>query len=153
MGYSIPRSPRGIDGDRLLRVAVLATDERVREAALALPPPFEVTLHSTKLEALRSIGIHGCDIAVAELELGGFDFARDLRGHPKGEQIRVVMLCDRPHDRWVSFQGGADEVVVKPLPDTTSLLRAIESALRSERASRTGDARSEGMGNSPNIAS
>lgn len=111
----------------------MSDDERVRSAARSLPSErFAVSLHDGTGAALRAIAREGAEVVVVELQLGqsgGFAFARDLAGDPATSAVRVVMLCDRPHDRWLSRQAGAHAVVVKPLPDTSTLAEAIEEAL------------------------
>jgi hypothetical protein len=43
--------------------------------------------------------------------------------------LPLVMLCDRPHDRWLCHQAGAQQVIVKPLPDPMALLLALDAVL------------------------
>lgn len=113
-------------------VHVLALDERIREAARALESSrFEVTFSSNRAEAIAAVESSQPDIVVIDLILGGFDVARDLRARPHLD-VKLIMFCDRPHDRWLCRQAGAQEVIVKPLADVSSLLQAIESV-----ASRT----------------
>lgn len=113
-----------------MKVHVLAHDERLRQAARSLSPKrFEVSYSSNRAEALSVISDMGCDLAIIELEGGGFGVARDLRADPRTKDARVVMVCDRPHDRWLCLQAGADEVLVKPLQDVMTLMKAIDSVL------------------------
>jgi len=72
---------------------------------------------------------------IAELSLEGFAFAKDLRDRPYGDSIAIILLCDREQDRWLCKQAGADEVIVKPLPDTSTLLRAVDAAVRTKNPS------------------
>lgn len=107
----------------------MAEDRRIREAARALDADsFEVSLSSTPFEALTSAQV-GFEVAVIELRLNGFSVARELRENPKTAGARIVMLPDRAHDEWLCRQAGADFVIVKPLPDTSTLERAITSIL------------------------
>ena len=74
--------------------------------------------------------------AVLELQMGdygGFALAKDLRALPSMSDLPLVMLCDRPHDRWLCRQAGAAEVIVKPMPDPTVLLDAVDAALPASR--------------------
>lgn len=113
-----------------VHVHVLSDDERVREFARGLDPArYEVSFSSHRYEALVQVKKKPCDIAVIELELGGFGATKDLRALQTVRYIRVVMLCDRAHDRWLSLQAGADAVIVKPLQDLLQLQNAIELLL------------------------
>lgn len=109
-------------------VHVLTSDDRVREAARALNSDrFQVTFSTNREQALSLTHEKGCDVAVIDLEGGGFGTTRDLHARESTKHTRVVMLCDRPHDRWLCFQAGATAVIVKPLPDVLTLTAAIES--------------------------
>jgi CheY-like chemotaxis protein len=111
-------------------VHVLALDERIREAARALDPSrFTVAFSSNRAEAIAAVDSARPDIVVIDLVLGGFDVARDLRARPHLD-VKLVMFCDRPHDKWLCRQAGAQEVIVKPLADLDSLLQAVESAMK-----------------------
>jgi DNA-binding response OmpR family regulator len=107
-----------------IRVHVLSTDRRVQDAAKALPATYSVGFSTDKWEALREIETRA-DIAVIELDLGGFGVTRDIRERTTDRHVRVVMLCSRPHDRWLCKQAGADEVLIKPLSDTSVLIKAV----------------------------
>ena len=120
---------------RYLRVQVLATDSRVVQSARALPTErFGAGFSSDRLHALTRTD-QGCDVVIAELSLEGFAFAKDLRDRPYGDSIAIILLCDREQDRWLCKQAGADEVIVKPLPDTSTLLRAVDAAVRTKNPS------------------
>lgn len=106
------------------RVHVLSDDRKIREAARALPARFETSFSQDRLEALLAIE-NGGDIAVIELDLGGFGVAKEIRERTPNRHVRIVMICSRPHDRWLCRQAGADEVLVKPLRDTSLLTRAV----------------------------
>ena len=106
------------------RVHVLSTDRRVQDAASSLPDSYSVTFSTDKWEALGKIETEA-DTAVIELDLGGFGITRDIRDRTPDRHVRVVMLCSRPHDRWLCKQAGADEVLIKPLRDTSDLVRAV----------------------------
>lgn len=117
------------------RVQVVSDDDRVTKAARSLPDEYDVTISRNREQALAAIDKQGCDVAVLELEGGGFGTAKDLRANNATREARVVLLCDRPHDRWLCFQAGADEVIVKPLRDVLTLANAIESARRDIKTS------------------
>lgn len=114
-----------------LKVVVLAEDGRIRETAAGLPDRFEVTFSTDMESALRDVAKNGCDIAIVELALNGFAFAKDLPTNPD-HQAHLIMICERPEDRWLSQQAGAAQVLVKPLSDPSILLEAIEAALADE---------------------
>lgn len=117
-----------------LEVRVLSVDPRVLGAAEALPADrFHVSSYSEMLELLQA-SRGGCDIAMLDLALAGFATAKDLRAMEGGEKILVVMFCERDQDRWVCLQSGADAVVTKPLPDTSTLRTAIEAAMLSRES-------------------
>lgn len=122
-GYDSPMSQ--------LKVLVLAEDGRIRETAAGLPARFEVAFTTDMESALREVAKNGCDIAIVELALNGFAFAKDLPPIP-GRQARLIMICERSEDRWLSHQAGAAQVLVKPLSDPSVLLEAIEAALADE---------------------
>lgn len=110
-------------------VHVLSDDQRVVHAARSLAPRFNVTFSENRQEALETMEREGADVAIVELELGGFGVVKDIRGRNSISDARVVMLCDRPHDRWLCKQAGADEVLVKPLSDLSVLAKTVESLL------------------------
>lgn len=107
-----------------IKVHVLSDDRKIREATGGLPARFVTTFSEDRLEALRAIE-NEVDIAVIELDLGGFGIAKEVRERTPNRRVRIVMICSRPHDRWLCRQAGADEVLVKPLRDTSLLTRAI----------------------------
>lgn len=106
------------------KVHVLSEDPRVLDAARALPARFDTSFSDNRLEALRIIE-EGADIAVICLDLGGFGIAKEVRDATPDRPLRIVMLCSRPHDRWLCREAGADEVLIKPLRDTSLLARAV----------------------------
>ena len=114
-------------------VHIFTDDARVRLAGEALPAQrFDVTYSSTAGEALAEVRRTHPSVAVLELRVGdygGFALAKDLHNLPSMGDLPVVMLCDRPHDRWICRQAGAAEVIVKPIPDPSVLLGALEAAL------------------------
>lgn len=118
-----------------IRVQVVSDDERVTRAARSLPDEYEVTISPYREQALATIEKQGCDVAVLELEGGGFATAKDLRANKETRHARIVMLCDRPHDRWLCYQAGADEVIVKPLLDVLTLTNAIKSVQKLAKTS------------------
>ena len=89
-----------------------------------MPASYSVAFSTDKWEALRAIET-GAEIAVIELDLGGFGITRDIRERTNDRHVRIVMLCSRPHDRWLCKQAGADQVLIKPLGDTSVLTNAI----------------------------
>jgi DNA-binding response OmpR family regulator len=115
-------------------VLIVSADERVREAGWALPPSrFEVMFASTAQEALAQATQYPPEIAVLELhvgDFGGFALAKALREVPGLQDVQIVMLCDRPHDRWISRQAGAAAVLVKPIDDPSDLRGALDAVLQ-----------------------
>jgi CheY-like chemotaxis protein len=107
-----------------VRVHVFSSDERIREAAGALPSRYSATFSSDKWQALKDIA-HNANVAVIELDLGGFGVTKEIRERTRDRHVRVIMLCSRPHDRWLCKQAGADEVLVKPLSDVSLLVNAV----------------------------
>lgn len=117
----------------LVGVHVFTDDDRVREAARSLPAArYSVTYSSTAPEAIAEVRRSSPAAAVLELRVGdygGFALAKDLHALPSMESLALVMLCDRPHDRWLCRQAGARAVLVKPIPDPMALLDALDAAL------------------------
>lgn len=110
---------------------VLATDERVLGAARSLPSDrFEVFSTNDPRVALREAG-RG-ELALVDLDLNGFSVVRELKDRER--DVAVVMFCPRLQDVWLCRQAGADEVLLRPLRDTSELLRAVESILQAARA-------------------
>jgi DNA-binding response OmpR family regulator len=109
-----------------VRVHVLSSDERIREAARALPSNYSVSFSTDKWEGIHEIA-RNAEIAVIELDPGGFGVTKEIRERSRDRKVRVIMICSRPHDRWLCKQAGADEVLVKPLSDISQLTRAITS--------------------------
>lgn len=109
-----------------IRVHVLSRDERVIRAGRSLPAEgYEVTSSPSATEAVPDV--YRCDIAVIDLERGGFSTVSAIRAR-SGGRVRAIMLCDRPHDVWLCKQAGADEVLVKPLDDPSALTSVILAA-------------------------
>ena len=112
---------------------MVTDDERTKEAGRALPPErFEVAFASSAQEALAEVLRYPPEVAVLDLhvgDFGGFALAKELRDIPDIAPVQLVMLCDRPHDRWLCRQAGAVAVLVKPVDDPTDLLDALDAAL------------------------
>jgi DNA-binding response OmpR family regulator len=122
----MPRRDRAI-------VLIVSEDQRVIEAGKALPADrFVVTFVATAQEALAEAMNNRPEVAVLELhvgDFGGFALAKELRDLPEMTPFALIMLCDRPHDRWLCRQAGAAAVIVKPVADPTELLSALDSVL------------------------
>lgn len=122
--------------DRII-VHLVSADERVRQAARSLPPDrFDVSFSGSAQEALAWVMQNPPEVAVMELHIGdygGFALAKDFRNLPSLANLPLVMLCERPHDRWLCHQAGAAQVLVKPLSDPSILLDALEAALAPAR--------------------
>ena len=121
------------EGASPVGVHIVTDDDRVRQAGRSLPADrFAVTFSASATDALAQVRKTRPSVAVLELRLGdygGFALAKDLHALPSMRDLPLVMLCDRPHDRWLCRQAGAREVIVKPLPDPTVLLDALDGAL------------------------
>jgi CheY-like chemotaxis protein len=117
----------------LLGVHVFTDDDRIRQAARSLPAArYSVTYSDTAPDAIDEVRKSRPAVAVLELRVGdygGFALAKDLHALPSMGNLPLVMLCDRPHDRWLCHQAGARQVIVKPLPDPMVLLLALDAAL------------------------
>jgi DNA-binding response OmpR family regulator len=118
--------------DRVI-VHIVSADERVRQAGRDLPEErFDVTFAANAQEALSEAMQDHPEVAVIELhvgDFGGFALAKELRDIPGMAEFRLIMLCDRPHDRWLCRQAGAAEVIVKPIADPSELLNALDAVL------------------------
>jgi DNA-binding response OmpR family regulator len=114
-------------------VHVFTDDDRIRQAARSLPAArYVVTYSHTAPDAIDEVRKSRPALAVLELRVGdygGFALAKDLHALPSMHKLPLVMLCDRPQDRWLCHQAGAQQVIVKPLPDPMSLLLAVDAAL------------------------
>ncbi|HEU5001941.1 MAG TPA: response regulator [Actinomycetota bacterium] len=123
----MPRTDRPI-------VLIVTTDARVLQAAHSLPQDrFEVGYARSSQEALAVARQDPPEVAVLELrsgDFGGFALAKELRDIPGMPPFKLVMTCDRPHDRWLCRQAGAESVLVKPLSDPSALLEALDSVLQ-----------------------
>lgn len=117
-----------------VRVQVLTTDERIAGAARSLDDSiYSLEFPSDMSSLLTSMDASGLDVAVLDLRLGGFSTAKEIRMRPDGDKVALVMVCERFQDKWVCLQSGADEVVLKPLPNTTTLVNAVVSAINSRK--------------------
>src|SRR2546423_2562511 len=116
-------------------VHVFTGDDRIREAARSLPAArYVVTYSETAPDAIDEVRKSKPAVAVLELRVGdygGFALAKDLHALPSMGNLPLVMLCDRPHDTWLCHQAGAQQVIVKPLPDPIVLLLALDAVLAS----------------------
>jgi DNA-binding response OmpR family regulator len=116
-------------------VHVFTDDDRIRQAARSLPAArYVVTYSDTAPDAIDEVRRSKPAVAVLELRVGdygGFALAKDLHALPAMGKLPLVMLCDRPHDRWLCRQAGAQQVIVKPLPDPMALLLALDATLAS----------------------
>src|SRR5438128_11799712 len=115
-----------------LGVHVFTDDDRIREAARSLPARYVVTYSETAPDAIDEVRKSKPAVAVLELRVGdygGFALAKDLHALPSMGSLPLVMLCDRPHDIWLCHQAGAQQVIVKPLPDPMALLLALDAVL------------------------
>ena len=114
-------------------VHVFTDDDRIREAARSLPAArYVVTYSATAPDAIDEVRKTRPAAAVLELRVGdygGFALAKDIHALPSMGSLPLVMLCDRPHDRWLCHQAGAQQVIVKPLPDPMALLLALDAVL------------------------
>jgi DNA-binding response OmpR family regulator len=114
-------------------VHVFTDDDRIREAARSLPAArYVVTYSETAPDAIDEVRKTRPAAAVLELSVGdygGFALAKDIHALPSMGNLPLVMLCDRPHDRWLCHQAGAQQVIVKPLPDPMVLLLALDAVL------------------------
>jgi DNA-binding response OmpR family regulator len=114
-------------------VHVFTDDDRIREAARSLPAArYVVTYSATAPDAIDEVRKTRPAVAVLELRVGdygGFALAKDIHALPSMGSLPLVMLCDRPHDRWLCHQAGAQQVIVKPLPDPMALLLALDAVL------------------------
>ena len=114
-------------------VHIVTDDERILQAGRDLPPErFEVTFSATAEDALSAAMQSHPEVAVMELHIGdhgGFSLAREFRDIPGMPEFRLIMLCDRPHDRWLCRQAGAEQVIVKPMADPSELLQALDAVL------------------------
>jgi CheY-like chemotaxis protein len=129
---SQPEAQAGLETGRL-GVHVFTDDDRIRQAARSLPAArYFVTYSDTAPDAIDEVRKSRPAIAVLELRVGdygGFALAKDLHALPSMGNLPLVMLCDRPHDRWLCHQAGAKQVIVKPLSDPMALLLALDAAL------------------------
>lgn len=134
--YSVPMratpSPAMPRPDRPI-VLIVSEDDRVRQAGRALPPDhYEVTYASSAQSAIAEALRYPPEVAVLELQVGdfgGFALAKQLRDLPGIKPFQLVMLCDRPHDRWLCRQAGAAAVIVKPLADPSELRDALDAVM------------------------
>jgi CheY-like chemotaxis protein len=118
-------------------IHIFTDDDRVRQAGESLPSRrFVVTYSANAEDALAQVRRTHPSVAVLDLRVGdygGFALAKDVRALPSMSDLPLVMLCERPHDRWLCRQAGASEVIVKPMPDPTVLLDAVDAALPASR--------------------
>ena len=116
-----------------LGVHVFTGDDRIRQAARSLPAArYLVTYSDTPPDAIDEVRKSNPAVAVLELRVGdygGFGLAKDLHALPSMGHLPLVMLCERPHDRWLCHQAGAQQVIVKPLSDPMALLLALDAVL------------------------
>lgn len=105
---------------------VLSGDPRVLKAAGSLAQlGCRVTYAEARLGAAHAA--RGSDLAVIDLETGGFSVAKDLKA--ASPSTVIVMLYGRPHDRWLCKQAGADVVLGKPLTDLQGFTETITRSL------------------------
>jgi len=110
--------------DATSQVFVLSRDPKVQKAAGSLEQRgCAITYAPKPLGAARAA--RGCDVAVIDLDRGGYSVAKDIKASTP--DTKVVMLCDRSHDRWLCMQAGADIVFIKPLQDLPDFVEQIQA--------------------------
>lgn len=127
----------------MVTVVVVADAQWVREQVrLALAEPgVEIVELSRGQEVRATVGRINPELVVADLQIGnmgGVAVTLDLRLEESGGRlgrVPVLLLLDRPADRFLARRSGADASLVKPL-DARTLRKTARALLDGEAARR-----------------
>jgi DNA-binding response OmpR family regulator len=89
------------------------------DARYAFPADVEVLCVSDAREAWRELELlvpHAVIVDFQSGSAGGFDLARDMSQNDGLKVVPILMLLQRTEDGWLARQGGADAILVKPVP-------------------------------------
>jgi DNA-binding response OmpR family regulator len=106
----------------MMRLAVAGIERRVGER-------LEFISARNGEEGLKAAWRERPEVVVADeiaSRAGAFAMARDLRGAQEPFEGMIVILLDRPHDRWLAKWSGADAWFVKPVDPFSLADRVLE---------------------------
>ena len=107
-------------------VLLVSDDEQLRGAVSSgLGDDIEARLATDSRDAWEMILEATPDVLVVDLQTGsagGYNLLKEL--HESGREISALLLLERPQDKWLAKQTGAQSVRVKPL-DVSDLVDEI----------------------------
>ncbi len=112
---------------RVLVVDDVPANVKLLEARLTAEY-FDVITAMSGREALAICERAECDLVLLDVmmpDLDGFEVCRRLKGNPATHHIPVVMVTalDQPSDRVRGLEAGADDFLLKPIPDLALIAR------------------------------
>ena len=101
-------------------VLFVSRDPEVKDdAEFAFPADVSVRCVSDAREAwsaLETLTPHAVVVDIQSGSAGGINLAKDMSQDPRLDPVPIVMLLQRAEDRWLAKEGGANAVLVKPVP-------------------------------------
>lgn len=104
-------------GEKL--VLFVTKDPEVEDAGYAFPSDVTVRCVSDAREAwteLETMTPHAVVVDIQSGSAGGITLSKDMSQDPRLEPVPIVMLLQRAEDRWLAKEGGANTILVKPVP-------------------------------------
>ena len=119
-------------------ILVVSDDPEVTdELRFALGDDVDVLGANDGRAALESLEGVTPDVVVVDLQTGragGFALAKDMAQFPRLASVPVMILLERPQDRWLAEQVGAAAILRKPI-DGRRLAGEIAAVLNGRSAS------------------
>lgn len=118
---------------RILVVDDIPTNVRLLEARL-MAEYFQVLTASNGKDALKICEEGKCDIVLLDVmmpEMDGFEVCKRLKSNPATMHLPVVMVTalDKPQDKQLGLEAGADDFLTKPVNDL-ALVTRVKSLAR-----------------------
>jgi DNA-binding response OmpR family regulator len=102
-----------------LTAVVVSDDIHLRaEVEYGFPSNVEVVVVDDARGAYELMRQTRPDVAVVDLQMGnagGYGLRRDMLADDRLRDVPVLMLIERPQDKWLAEQAGATQIAIKPV--------------------------------------